>query len=151
MTNTLDSLKDTHRYRSSKRRVGRGIGSGVGKTCGRGQKGAGARSGYKRRLGTEGGQVPLFRKLPTRGFSNARFRKELDTINLSEIEKVFSDGDEVSIETLRARGILTGRSHGLKVLGDGECTKKVTVRCRAISKGAQEKLEKAGVSVEILG
>ncbi|MBB63676.1 MAG: 50S ribosomal protein L15 [Waddliaceae bacterium] len=148
MSQSLSTLTN-ERQRQGRKRVGRGIGSGMGKTCCRGQKGAGSRSGYKRRLGKEGGQVPLFRKMPTRGFSNARFRKELNTINLSQIEEVFEDGSEVSLDSLRDKGLVNGRSYGLKVLGDGELTKKVKIRCKAISASARAKCEQLGVEVEI--
>ncbi len=87
---TLDNLQNTTRPYKRRKRVGRGIGSKLGKTCGRGEKGAGARAGYKRRLGKEGGNLPLFMKLPIRGFSNARFRRAYDAINLEQINEVFS-------------------------------------------------------------
>lgn len=141
----LSNLKDTHRAPKRSKRVGRGPGSGLGKTSGRGEKGAGSRSGYKRRLTNEGGQVPLFKKLPTRGFSNARFRKPYHTINLGLIDQMFSDGDVVNLITLSEHGFLSGTSYGLKVLGDGELKKKVTIEANAFSKSAKEKLEKAGI------
>jgi large subunit ribosomal protein L15 len=142
----LHSLKNTTKVIKSRRRVGRGIGSGLGKTCGRGEKGAGSRSGYKRRLGYEGGQFRLFMKLPIRGFSNARFRKRLDSINLGQIEEMYSDGEVVNVDTLRQHGYISGRSHGLKILGEGELTKKVTIEADKYSASAHEKLQKAKIS-----
>lgn len=142
----LEQLKNFTKTRKNRNRVGRGIGSGNGKTCGRGEKGAGSRSGYKRRLGYEGGQFRLFMKLPVRGFTNARFQKKLDSINLGQIDKFFSDGDIVNIDTLREHGYISGKSFGLKVLGDGEITKKVTIEADNFSAAAKEKLEKANIS-----
>jgi len=141
----LNNLKNTKKERKGRKRVGRGIGSGMGKTCGRGEKGAGSRSGYKRRLGYEGGQFRLFMKLPIRGFSNARFRKVFDTINLGQIEKLYNDGDIVNEETLRQHGYINGKIVGVKVLGKGELTKKVTINVDAISSGARDKLQKAKI------
>lgn len=145
----LNNLKNATKVTKSRRRVGRGIGSGVGKTCGRGEKGAGSRSGYKRRLGYEGGQFRTFMKLPIRGFSNARFRKRLDSINLGQIEKMYQDGETVNIETLRQHGFINGRSHGLKILGEGELTKKVTIEADKISSSAKDKLQKANISFSL--
>ena len=142
---SLNTLKNTSRQKASSKRVGRGPASGLGKTSGRGQKGAGARSGYKRRHGQEGGQLPLYKKLPTRGFSNARFRQPLDTINLYQIEKIFNDGEDVNLETLYMHGFINGKTFGFKVLGNGELTKKVTIHATAISQSAREKLDKAGI------
>ncbi|MGE4573629.1 MULTISPECIES: 50S ribosomal protein L15 [Parachlamydia] len=146
---TLGTLKNDLRGRKQVRRVGRGVGSGVGKTCGRGQKGAGARSGYKRRLGYEGGQFRLFAKLPIRGFSNARFRKELDVVNLSQIDQAYEDGEVVNAETLADKGLLSGRTHGVKVLGDGELTKKVTFEVHSLSAAARDKLQKAKITFQL--
>lgn len=145
----LNNLQNETKVTKNRRRVGRGIGSGLGKTCGRGEKGAGARSGYKRRLGYEGGQFRTFMKLPQRGFSNARFRKRLDSINLGQIEKMYNDGETVNIETLRQHGFINGNSHGLKILGDGELTKKVTIEADKISSSAKDKLQKANISFSL--
>src|SRR5262249_39578510 len=93
----LHSLQNSSRPAKRRKRVGRGMGSGLGKTCGRGHKGAGSRAGYKTRARYEGGQLPLYRKVPGRGFSNARFQKKLDAINLNQIEKLFNDGDVVNL------------------------------------------------------
>lgn len=145
----LNTLSNSTRIIKTRRRVGRGIGSGVGKTCGRGQGGAGARSGYKRRLGYEGGQFRLFMKLPTRGFSNVRFRKRLDSINLGQIDAVYADGEVVNMKTLKARGFISGPSYGVKILGDGELTKKVTIEVDALSASARDKLQKAKISFSL--
>jgi len=146
-TITLESLVNTTRAKKSRKIVGRGPGSGLGKTSGRGQKGAKARSGYKRRYGKEGGGVPLYRRVPVRGFSNARFRKRLDHINLALIEKMFQDGEVVSVKTLREKCLIKGTSHGLKVLAEGTLTKKVTFEKVSFSAGAREKLEAAKILV----
>ena len=146
----LHSLTNTTRPYKRRKRVGRGIGSGLGKTCGRGVKGAGSRAGYKTRSRYEGGQIPLYRKLPVRGFSNVGFQKKLDVINLSQIEALFSDGDLVSLDTLRHAGFKKGFSYGIKVLGNGELKKKVTLQVHALSKQAEEKLQKAGITYKII-
>lgn len=145
----LHNLKNSSKVSKTRRRVGRGIGSGVGKTCGRGEKGAGSRSGYKRRLGYEGGQFRTFMKLPIRGFSNVRFQKRLDSINLGQIEKLYNEGETVNIETLREHGYINGKSYGLKILGDGELKKKVTIEADKISASAKEKLQKANISFSL--
>lgn len=147
---SLNSLKDTSRPRKARKRVGRGLGSKCGKTCGRGEKGAGARAGYKRRYGKEGGNMPIYMKMPARGFSNVRFRKALDAINLDEIDTLFKDGDVVSVETLREVGFINGKSHGLKILGNGELKKQLKIKAHAISEGAREKLSQAKIHFEII-
>jgi len=145
----LNTLKDTCRVRKARKRVGRGIGSKSGKTCGRGEKGAGSRSGYKRRWGKEGGQMPLFMKLPIRGFSNACFRRELDVINLDQIDAIFQDGETVNELSLRERGIISGKTNGIKLLGNGELTKNLKIYVNAISDSAREKLTHAKIHFEI--
>lgn len=147
---SLNKLKDVSRERKKRKRVGRGIGSGVGKTCGRGEKGAGSRSGYKRRLGYEGGQFRLFMKLPIRGFSNSRFSKEYETVNLHQIDAMYEDGETVNAQTLIEKGFLRGRVDAIKVLGNGELTKKVKIEANAVSASAQDKLQKANITVEIV-
>jgi large subunit ribosomal protein L15 len=147
---SLSNLKNSSRPKKNVRRVGRGISSGAGKTCGRGQKGQGARSGYKRRYGYEGGQFPLYMKLPTRGFSNARFRKRLDSINLELIEEIYSDGEVVNLESLRQHGYIKGTSHGIKILGNGELTKKVKIEAKAFSDGAKQKLQQANIEYAVV-
>lgn len=147
---TLDSLKNTSRPRKAYKRVGRGIGSGLGKTCGRGEKGASSRSGYKRRWGYEGGQMRLFMKLPERGFNNTRFRRALHTINLSDIEAFYTDGEQVNIETLAERGFVKGRTYGVKLMGQGELTKKVTIEVDAITAGARQKLDNSKIEYKVI-
>lgn len=131
------------------KRLGRGIGSGTGKTSGKGHKGQWARSGGGVRPGFEGGQMPLSRRLPKTGFDN-RYKKVYSIINLDELNK-FEDGAVVNAEMLKAQGILSKiEPYGLKVLGDGQLTKKVTVQAKKFSKSAVEKIEKAGGKAEVL-
>ena len=144
---TLNTLSNT-REEKKRKRVGRGPRSGMGKTSGRGHKGQGARSGYKKRHGTEGGQLPLYRKLPCRGFTRGRFVKTIDIVNLWQIDKFFQDGEEVNVETLRKHGLVSAKCDGVKLLANGEITKKITVNLENISKGAIAQLEKAGITVE---
>lgn len=145
---TLSNLKNTHRAKKNVRRVGRGVGCKKGKTCGRGAKGDKSRSGYKRRYGQEGGQLPLYRKLPTRGFSNARFRLEVASVNLALIETHFKNGEVVNLENLREKGLIPRRQlpGGIKILGQGELKKKVTVEAHYFSQSAKDKLEKNSIS-----
>lgn len=145
---SLSDLSNSSRGRTKRTRVGRGNGS-KGKTCGRGHKGDGSRAGYKRRLGYEGGQIRLHMRLPSRGFSNAQFRKEWEIVNLGEIETHFNDGDEVNIETLVDKGIVCRNEGRIKLLAEGDITKKVTIRLPAISAGAQEKLQNANISFTV--
>lgn len=146
---TLHTLENTTRPYKARKRVGRGIGSKSGKTCGRGEKGAGSRSGYKRRHGKEGGNMPLFMKLPIRGFNNKRFRREMHVVNLEQLNFMFEDNEVVTLETLKERGFISGPSHGVKLLGKGELTKKVTIKVQAISESAREKLNRAKVTFEV--
>lgn len=129
-------------------RKGRGHGSGNGKTAGRGHKGQKARSGGKVRRGFEGGQMPLARRVPKRGFNNI-FAKPLTTVNVSVLER-FEDGAEITAETLIEKGILSECKNGLKVLGSGNLTKKVTVKAAAFSESAKEKIEQAGGKAEVI-
>ena len=129
-------------------RKGRGNGSGNGKTAGRGQKGQWARSGGGVRVGFEGGQMPLARRLPKRGFNNI-FAKPLDAINVASLNK-FEDGATVNVCDLLEKGILSKCEYGVKVLGNGELTKKLTVRATAFSASAKEKIEKAGGKAEVV-
>lgn len=145
MSTRLNALKNTSRPTQKRKIVGRGPGSGLGKTCGRGEKGYGSRSGYTTRQGYIGGGVPLHRRLPTRGFTRGRFLRRLDVINLGQIEKMFKEGETVSLESLRSKGFIKGVSHGVKVLADGELTKKVTFQVEAMSTAAKEKLSAAGM------
>ena len=129
-------------------RKGRGAGSGNGKTGGRGQKGQWARSGGGVRVGFEGGQMPLARRLPKRGFHNI-FAKPLESVNVSALEK-FEDGDVVNAQALLEKGILSKCEYGVKILGNGSITKKLTVQASAFSASAKEKIEAAGGKVEVV-
>ena len=152
----LGSLRPKAGARKARRRVGRGTGSGRGKTSGRGHKGAGARSGNRRKRGYEGGQNPIhmrMRKLrgPNKRMSMPfeRFRTHTQPVNVSDLEARFDAGSEVTPETLRAAGLAT-RRHPVKVLGRGEISKKLTVRVHAASAAAREKIEAAGGAVELI-
>lgn len=147
MGTTLDSLKPPAGARKKRRRVGRGPGSGSGKTCGRGQKGQKSRSGKDLLRGFEGGQMPLQRRLPKRGFTNI-FRKEYAVVNVGELARRFSG--EVDIEALKSVGLVARSSERVKVLGSGEIDKALTVRAHRFSASAREKIEKAGGKVEVL-
>ncbi len=147
MTLKLENLKNVTRPYKRRIIVGRGPGSKRGKTCRRGQKGMGSRSGYQTREGYEGGGVPLFKRLPTRGFSNARFARRLDVVNLDQVDQMYVEGETVSLETLKEKGYLSGPSHGVKILGNGTLTKKLSFNVEAFSKSAKEKLQKAGISI----
>ena len=147
----LHKLKDTSRYRKNANRVGRGPGSGRGKTSCRGQKGEGSRSGYKRRFGFEGGGVPLYRRVPTRGFTRGRFAKPKMHITLAVIDAHYDDGEVVQYETLFQKGLAPRRLQGgIKVLANGELTKKVTIEAQRFSKEAIRKLEAKRIPYKIL-
>lgn len=153
----LHSVRPKPGARKARRRIGRGEGSGTGKTSGRGHKGAGARSGNKRKVGYEGGQNPIhmrMRKLrgPHRKMSMPfeQFRTHTQPVNVSDLDARFKAGDEVSPETLRAAG-LAKRKHPVKILGRGELSTKLTVRAHAFSASAREKIEKAGGTCEQIG
>ena len=130
-------------------RKGRGAGSGNGKTAGKGHKGQNARSGGGVRPGFEGGQLPLYRKLPKRGFNNSRFGKAYAVVNVKSLNK-FNDGDVVDCAALLAAGIIKNTFDGLKVLGDGELTKKLTVKAAVFSASAKEKIEAVGGKTEVV-
>ena len=145
----LHEIQPNPGSRPKGRRVGRGIGSGRGKTAGRGHKGQKARSGGKIRPGFEGGQMPLQRRLPKRGFTNAPFKREMAEINVQALNR-FEDGTEVTPELLREHGILRGRWDGVKVLGGGRLERRLTVRAHAFSRSAVEKIEAAGGRAEVV-
>ena len=145
----LHELRPSEGAFKTSKRLGRGTGSGLGKTSGKGHKGQNARSGGGVRPGFEGGQLPLFRRLPKRGFSNAMFKVEYATINVSDLEK-FEDGAVVTPELLKEMGIVKKQLAGIKVLGNGELTKKVTVKASKFSKTAVEKIEKIGGKAEVI-
>ena len=143
----LHELRPNEGAIKTKKRVGRGVASGTGKTSGKGHKGQNARSGGGVRPGFEGGQLPLFRRLPKRGFSNAPFKTEYATINVSDLDK-FEDGAVVTPELLKEMGIVKNQLAGIKVLGNGELTKKLTVKANKFSATAVEKIEKMGGKAE---
>ena len=144
----LHELKPAEGSRQVRNRVGRGTSSGNGKTAGRGQKGQKARSGGGARLGFEGGQTPLFRRLPKRGFTNVN-RKDYAVINLDVLNR-FEDGAEVTPVALVEAGIVKNEKAGIKVLANGELNKKLTVKAAKFSKAAQEAIEAAGGSIEVI-
>ena len=133
-----------------RKRVGRGPGSGLGKTAGRGENGQKSRSGASIPAWFQGGQTPLYRKLPKRGFNNAQFRTEYATINLSDLNKYFNDGDVVTPELLKEKGIIKKQLCGVKVLGNGELEKKLTIRANRFSSSAVTKIESAGGKAEVI-
>ncbi len=142
----LSNLKPKKGARHARKRVGRGPGSGHGKTSGRGEKGQKSRSGFSRMSGFEGGQMPLHRRLPKRGFTNI-FKKEFAVLNLADLDQ-FEAGSTVDMATLREAGLVKGSRKKVKVLGNGEISKKLTVHADAFSKSAREKIEAAGGSCE---
>ncbi len=131
------------------KRIGRGHGSGNGKTAGKGHKGQKARSGGSIRPGFEGGQMPLQRRMPKRGFNNI-FATEYATVNVSDLEARFDNGATVDAEALKACGLLKDLKDGVKILGNGELTKSLTVKAAKFTTGAQEKIEKAGGKAEVI-
>jgi large subunit ribosomal protein L15 len=134
---------------TTRKRIGRGVGSGSGKTSGRGHKGQGSRSGSSRRPGFEGGQMPLYRRVPKRGFTNARFRTDYTIINVGELNG-FDEGATVDLQAVLDAGLVSLNTKLFKLLGNGELTTKLTVRAQRFSKSAQAKIEAAGGSVVLL-
>ena len=145
----LHELKNTPGAKKSRQRVGRGDSSGWGRTCGRGEKGQKSRSGATSRPHFEGGQIPLFRRLPKRGFKS-RNRIDYDLINLSTLEKNFSAGDVVDMDSLNEKHLLGKAETSLKILGNGDLTIALTVKANKFSATAQEKIEKAGGTCEVV-
>ena len=144
----LEDVLNAGPKRKARKRVGRGLGSGTGKTCGRGTKGHGARQTFHGKLSHEGGQMPLFRRLPKRGFSNARYKIEYSVINVGELAKFFEANDEVSLEVLRERGLMKSGPMRLKILGNGELTVALKIKAHAASESATKKIEAAGGQME---
>ena len=144
----LSNLKPPAGQKQKERRIGRGMGSRRGKTAGRGHKGAKAVSGYSKMRGFEGGQMPLHRRLPKRGFTNI-FRKEYAIVNLSRLDKL--EGDSFDADTLQQLGVIKKLKAGLKVLGTGELTRAITVRAHVFSEAAAQKIKAAGGTAEIVG
>lgn len=143
----LHDLKPNPGATKRRKRLGCGESSGKGKTCGKGHKGQMARAGRGIRPGFEGGQMPLFRRLPKKGFSNAAFKTVYEVVNLSSLETAFEDGATVNEESLRAKGLVNRNCDGVKILGDGDLTRKLTVQVDKVSRAAREKIEKAGGTV----
>ncbi len=132
-----------------RKRIGRGAGSGQGKTAGKGHKGQKARAGRGMRAGFEGGQMPLQRRLPKRGFNNI-FRKEIIAVNVADLEARFENGAVVDVESLKQVGLVKNSFDGIKILGNGELTKKLTVKADAFSESAKQKIEAAGGNAEVI-
>jgi large subunit ribosomal protein L15 len=134
-----------------RKRIGRGVGSGLGKTSGRGHKGAKARSGWSRRIGWEGGQMPLYRRLPKRGFNNKNFEKVFTVVNVGDLE-VFETGSKVNLQVVLERGLTSKEKHSelFKILGDGKLTKALAVTVDAITAPARAKIEAVGGSVTLV-
>jgi large subunit ribosomal protein L15 len=146
----LSNLRPPKGAKHSKKRIGRGQGSGNGKTAGRGHKGAKSRSGFKFKRGFEGGQMPLHRRVPKRGFHNP-FRVEYEVVNLDTLAEKFDAETVVTPELLRERGLVAGGTRRVKVLARGEVTKKLTVRAHKFSGKAAEKIAAAGGATEVIG
>jgi large subunit ribosomal protein L15 len=142
----LDNLRAPKGATHKKKRVGRGPGTGLGKTSGRGEKGQKSRSGYSAKIGFEGGQMPLHRRLPKRGFTNI-FKKEWIEVSLSSLEQNFEGGDEVTPDLLHERGLIKKAKRDVVVLGTGEISKALRVSAHRFTKSAREKIERAGGAV----
>jgi len=147
---SLNKLRPPRGAKHAKKRVGRGPGSGHGKTAGRGHKGAQSRSGFRRKRGFEGGQMPLHRRVPKRGFHNP-FRVEYAVVNLDTLADVFDAGSSVTPELLRERGLVRDANAPVKVLGRGDLSKKLTVRAHKFSGSAVRKITEAGGAAEVIG
>jgi large subunit ribosomal protein L15 len=143
----LSSLKPPAGQTKPRKRIGRGMGSGHGKTATRGSKGQRAGTGFGQKRGFEGGQMPLHRRLPKRGFTNI-FKKEFAIVNLVQLEK--AEGDTFTVESLRQLGLVKKLGEGLKVLGTGTLTKKITVEAHHFSKSALDKIQKAGGTAQVI-
>lgn len=150
MALSLNNLRPAKGSTHKKKRVGRGPGSGLGKTSGRGHKGQKSRSGYSSRPGFEGGQMPLQRRLPKRGFTNI-FKKQWIEISLAKIEANFAAGDEITPEVLHERGLIKKAKHDLVILGNGDISKALKISSHRFTKAAKAKIEKAGgTAIEIV-
>jgi len=146
LNHEITSKVGRHRRR---RRVGRGIGSGQGKTCGRGHKGAGSRAGSVAAGVYEGGQMPLFRRLPKRGFNNAKFATRCEIVNICQLER-FEDGSSISIEQLSEAGLVDSVKSQVKILGKGDLTRKLQVAAHKFSKSAEEKIAASGGTAKVI-
>jgi large subunit ribosomal protein L15 len=145
----LNNLKPAAGSTHKKKRVGRGPGSGLGKTAGRGNKGQKSRSGYSMKIGFEGGQMPLQRRLPKRGFTNI-FKKQWIEVTLATLEQSFEAGDSITPETMHERGVIAKGKRDIVVLGTGEISKALTVSAHRFTKGARAKIEAAGGTVNVI-
>jgi large subunit ribosomal protein L15 len=150
MAIALNNLRSAKGSTHKKKRVGRGPGSGLGKTAGRGEKGQKSRSGYSAKIGFEGGQMPLHRRLPKRGFTNI-FKKRWLEVSLAALEQHFAANEEVTPELLHERGIIKKAKHDVVVLGTGELNKPLRVSAHRFTKSAREKIEKAGGAITEIG
>jgi large subunit ribosomal protein L15 len=145
----LNNLRPAEGSTHKKKRVGRGPGSGLGKTAGRGNKGQKSRSGYSGKVGFEGGQMPLQRRLPKRGFTNI-FKKQWIEVTLATLENSFEAGDSITPETMHERGVIAKGKRDIVVLGTGELTKALTVSAHRFTKGARAKIEAAGGTINVI-
>lgn len=145
----LHELKSASGSRKRRKIVGRGPGSTLGKTSGKGENGQKSRSGYSRKTGFEGGQLPLYRRLPKRGFTNAMFKKEYAVLNVGDLNK-FEDGALVTPEILKEMGLVKNGKNGIKILGNGKLEKKLTVKAHKFSSASKEQIEKLGGKVEVI-
>jgi len=150
MALSLNNLRPAKGSTHRKKRLGRGPGTGLGKTSGRGEKGQKSRSGYSMKIGFEGGQMPLHRRLPKRGFTNI-FKKKWIEVSLAALEKAFAENDEVTPQVMHHRGIIKKAKHDIVVLGNGEVSKSLKVSAHRFTKSAREKIEKAGGVVTVIG
>ena len=148
MAQNLSNLRAPKKANIGRKRVGRGMGSGMGKTSTRGHKGQGSRSGSRMMRGFEGGQMPLHRRLPKRGFTNI-FKKQFAIVNLGRLDKL--EGDTFNVDSLLASGVINKVRDGLKVLGTGQLTRSITVEAHQFSKSAVEKIQKAGGTAQVIG
>lgn len=146
MALALNNLKPAEGSTHKKKRVGRGPGSGLGKTAGKGHKGQKSRSGYSSKIGFEGGQMPLQRRLPKRGFTNI-FKKKWLEVSLEKLEESFNAGDEITPEVLHERGLIKKAKHDLVILGTGEISKALKISAHRFTKTAKDKIEKAGGTI----
>jgi len=143
----ITSIAGAHKKR---KRVGRGKGSGHGKTCGRGHKGDRSRSGFALPLVYEGGQMPLYRRLPKRGFNNANFTTRYEVVNVSQLDRLFEDGSAVEVNDLFCAGLIASTTCRVKILGDGELTKKLNVSAHKFSKSAEQKISGCGGTTKVV-
>lgn len=147
MTNEITAIAGSDKKR---KRIGRGKGSGMGKTCGRGHKGCGQRAGSGGMSNHEGGQMQLFRRIPKRGFSNFDFARRYEIVNVSQLESFFDDGTDISVEALVSVGLVDSVKSKVKILGDGELTKKLSVSAQKFSKSAEQKISGCGGTVKVV-